>query len=73
MAIGIVKNFNKDKGFGFINMEGEERDIFFHYSQLVQEGFKTIDPGQKVKEIVVFKHIKLLKLLNKDSVLILLF
>ena len=49
MAIGIVKNFNKDKGFGFINMEGEERDIFFHYSQLVQEGFKTIDPGQKVE------------------------
>ena len=45
MAIGIVKNFNKDKGFGFINMEGEERDIFFHYSQLV----KTIDPGQKVE------------------------
>ena len=44
MAIGIVKNFNKDKG-----MEGEERDIFFHYSQLVQEGFKTIDPGQKVE------------------------
>ena len=78
MAIGIVKNFNKDKGFGFINMEGEERDIFFHYSQLVQEGFKTIDPGQKVEfELVegdrVFKHIKLLKLLNKDSVLILLF
>ena len=33
----------------FINMEGEERDIFFHYSQLVQEGFKTIDPGQKVE------------------------
>ena len=45
MAIGIVKNFNKDKGFGFINMEGEDRDIFFHYSQIVQEGFKTVDPG----------------------------
>ena len=29
-------------------MEGEERDIFFHYSQLVQEGFKTIDPGQRL-------------------------
>ena len=49
MAIGIVKNFNKDKGFGFINMEGEDRDIFFHYSQIVQEGFKTVDPGQKVE------------------------
>ena len=30
-------------------MEGEERDIFFHYSQIVQEGFKTVDPGQKVE------------------------
>ena len=27
MAIGIVKNFNEDKGFGFINMEGKI-DIF---------------------------------------------
>ena len=42
MAIGIVKNFNKDKGFGFINMEGEERDIFFHYSQLVQKDLKQL-------------------------------
>ena len=40
MAIGIVKNFNKDKGFGFINMEGEERDIFFHYCNDLQRGFK---------------------------------
>ena len=49
MAIGIVKNFNKYKFFWFIIIEGEVRDIFFHYSQLVQEGFKTIDPGQKVE------------------------
>lgn len=49
MALGKVKNFNKDKGFGFINMDGEERDIFFHYSQIVQEGFKTVDPGQAVE------------------------
>ena len=46
---GTITTWFKDKGFGFINMEGEERDIFFHYSQLVQEGFKTIDPGQKVE------------------------
>lgn len=46
---GKVKMFNKDKGFGFINMEGEERDIFFHYSQIVQEGFKTVDQGQVVE------------------------
>lgn len=46
---GKVKMFNKEKGFGFINMEGEERDIFFHYSQIVQEGFKTVDPDQLVE------------------------
>ena len=46
---GTITTWFEDKGFGFINMEGEERDIFFHYSQLVQEGFKTIDPGQKVE------------------------
>lgn len=49
MALGIVKNFNNEKGYGFINMEGESRDIFFYYTQIVQEGYKTIDPGQKVE------------------------
>lgn len=49
MAIGKVKMFNKEKGFGFIIMEGETKDIFFHYSQIMQEGFKTIDEGQEVE------------------------
>lgn len=46
---GKVKMFNKEKGFGFINMEGEERDIFFHYSQIVQDGFKTVEADQMVE------------------------
>lgn len=46
---GKVKMFSKEKGFGFINMEGEQRDIFFHYSQIVQDGFKTIDAEQMVE------------------------
>lgn len=49
MEKGKVKMFNKEKGYGFINMEGEKRDIFFHYSQIQQEGFKTIDDGQEVE------------------------
>ena len=36
MAIGVVKNFNKDKGFGFINMEGEERDTQWYYEGMVR-------------------------------------
>ncbi len=45
---GKVKMFNKDKGFGFIIVEGQ-KDVFFHYSQLVMEGFKTIEDGALVE------------------------
>ena len=49
---GKVKNFNKEKGFGFITNE-EEKDIFFHYSELKMEGFKTVTPEQEVEFDIV--------------------
>lgn len=45
---GEVLRFNKDKGYGFIKGE-DGNDIFFHYSQLVMEGFKDIAVGSKVE------------------------
>ena len=45
---GKIKKFNKEKGFGFIKLE-DDRDVFFHYSQLVMEGFKTIEEGAEVE------------------------
>lgn len=48
MMKGTVKTFNKNKGFGFITTE-YEREIFFHYSALVMDGFKIIENGAKVK------------------------
>ena len=39
---GKVVRFNPKKGFGFIRSD-DERDIFFHYSSLVMDGFKTVD------------------------------
>ena len=45
---GKVKMFNKEEGYGFIKLE-DDRDVFFHYSQLVMEGFKTIDVGTEVE------------------------
>lgn len=45
---GKVKRFNKVKGFGFITTE-DERDVFFHFSELVMEGYKTIDEGASVE------------------------
>ena len=45
---GKVKNFNKEKGYGFIKTE-EGKDIFFHYSELKMEGFKTVEPNKNVE------------------------
>lgn len=44
---GTIKMFNKEKGFGFIRAE-DGNDVFFHYSSLVMEGFKTVEQGEVV-------------------------
>lgn len=47
---GKVKWFNADKGFGFINCsECENEDIFVHYTQIMEEGFRNLDEGQEVE------------------------
>ena len=45
---GNVKWFNAEKGFGFIRAE-EEKDIFVHYSQIVQDGYKSLNEGEAVR------------------------
>lgn len=46
--IGRVKWFNNEKGYGFIDyVDGE--DIFVHYSNIRQDGFKTLTEGQMVQ------------------------
>ncbi|MGE4232190.1 MAG: cold-shock protein [Bacteriovoracia bacterium] len=49
MAIGLVKWFNDAKGYGFIQQDGIDRDIFVHYTAIKEEGFKTLAEGQKVE------------------------
>lgn len=49
---GKVKMFNQEKGYGFITLE-DGKDVFFHYSQLMMEGFKTIDADAEVEFEVV--------------------
>ena len=49
---GKIKMFNHEKGFGFITLE-DGKDVFFHYSQLMIDGFKTIDSDAKVEFEIV--------------------
>lgn len=49
MATGSVKWFNNAKGYGFINVEGTDEDIFVHYSQILEEGFKTLQADEPVQ------------------------
>lgn len=52
MKQGTVKWFNAEKGFGFIEVEGEN-DVFVHFSAINQEGYKSLDEGQSVEFEVV--------------------
>ena len=52
MKQGTVKWFNAEKGFGFIEVEGEN-DVFVHFSAINQEGYKSVEEGQSVEFEVV--------------------
>jgi CspA family cold shock protein len=47
---GTVKWFNSDKGFGFVQLEDNSKDLFVHYSDIKNEndGRASLDDGQKV-------------------------
>ncbi|AZG86184.1 MULTISPECIES: cold shock domain-containing protein CspD [Pseudomonas syringae group] len=53
MIEGKVKWFNNAKGFGFINAEGNDEDLFAHFSAIEMDGYKTLKAGQKVRFEVV--------------------
>ncbi|HGO2736510.1 TPA: cold shock protein CspA [Staphylococcus aureus] len=52
MKQGTVKWFNAEKGFGFIEVEGEN-DVFVHFSAINQDGYKSLEEGQAVEFEVV--------------------
>ena len=48
---GKVSWFNEQKGFGFITVD-DGRDVFVHYTEIIRDGFQTLEPGEQVTFVV---------------------
>lgn len=48
MQTGIIAGLT-DKGFGFIKVEGREKDLFFHSNELVNVKFDDLRQGDKLE------------------------
>ena len=48
MATGIVKFYNSQKGFGFIQPDDGGKDVFVHATALERAGMMGLNEGQKV-------------------------
>lgn len=45
---GKVKWFSNVKGYGFVEKNGGDKDIFVHYSAILSDGYKTLDQDEEV-------------------------
>lgn len=50
---GKVKWFNDGKGYGFINRDDGDKDVFVHFSAIQADGHRTLSEGQRVEFEVV--------------------
>ena len=50
---GTVKWFNPKKGYGFITRDDGKGDVFVHFTAIKEDGFKTLEEGQKVEFEIV--------------------
>ena len=49
LAMGKIKWFNDQKGFGFIADDQGGEDVFVHFSAVQMDGFKSLKEGQAVE------------------------
>jgi CspA family cold shock protein len=53
MNTGVVKWFNSQKGFGFIQPESGDKDVFVHMSAVERAGMGNLNEGQKISYDIV--------------------
>ena len=52
-SLGTVQWFSRVKGYGFIRPDGEEEDVFVHYSSIQGDGFRKLTDGDEVEFDIV--------------------
>lgn len=50
--VGTVKWWSDAKGYGFCRIDGEEVDLFIHFSQVQKEGYKSLQDGERIRFVV---------------------
>ena len=53
MNTGTVKCFNSTKGFGFIQPDNGNTDVFVHISAVERAGMRSLVDGQKIRYDIV--------------------
>ena len=53
MSTGTVKWFNAQKGFGFIQPDNGNTDVFVHISAVERAGMRSLVDGQKIRYDIV--------------------
>jgi cold shock protein len=57
VTTGTVKWFNPTKGYGFIQPQGSEKDVFVHISAVQRAGLNTLNEGQRLEfELVMGRN-----------------
>lgn len=51
-TLGTVKWFSRMKGWGFIEPDGGDRDVFVHYENIAGDGFRNLEKGERVRFLV---------------------
>ncbi len=46
---GIVKWFNREKGYGFITPQDGSKDLFVHHTSIDADGYRSLDENQEVE------------------------
>ena len=48
-TLGTVQWFSRVKGYGFVRPDGQEEDVFVHYSSIQGDGYRNLEQGQRVE------------------------